>query len=67
MFQKKKLEMYLLLSANYRKNEYDTCASLADKRDPDGSLIYPNMQSNAEFWDDMDKFINGLLSKIYTR
>ena len=42
-----KLEMFLHMTTQYRKNELDTCQSLAQEKQPDGSDKYPNMLENA--------------------
>lgn len=44
------LDFYLLVTTNYRKGEYEACERLAKKRNEDGTLEFPNMPSNADFW-----------------
>lgn len=44
------LDVYLLMTTNYRKDEYEACESLAKERNEDGTLKFPNMPNNANFW-----------------
>lgn len=62
-----RLEMYLLMSTNYRQGEYDACVSLSERLEPDGSLTFPNMPSNANFWKEMNEFIDDMLGRIRAR
>lgn len=43
------LEIYLLMTTNYRKGERETWESLAKEQNEDGTLKFPNAPSNADF------------------
>ena len=51
------LDFYLLITTKYRKNEYEVCESLAKERNKDGTLKFPNMPSNADFYKKQNKTI----------
>lgn len=51
------LDLYLLMTTNYRKNEYEACESLAKERNEDGTLKFPNMPNNANFWKEQNETI----------
>lgn len=44
------LEVYLLITTNYRRREVEACERLSREVDENGSSRYPNMKSNAEWW-----------------
>ena len=44
------LDMYILMTTNYREREIAACERLAKETNEDGTLKYPKMPGNAEWW-----------------
>lgn len=57
------LNIYLLMTTNYRKGEQEACEHLAKERNEDGTIKFPNMQSDAVFWKKQNEEIEKI-SKI---
>jgi len=62
-----KLRCYLLMTTRYREGELEACKRLAEECEPDGSLSFPNMPSNAKFWEEMNTMIEAIGEKIDKR
>lgn len=62
-----RLAVYLLMTTNYRKGELEACRSLAEYKDENGNPEYPNMASNAKFWEEMNAFIEKVQKAIDSR
>lgn len=56
------LNFYILMTAKYREGEIEACSQLAQEKKEDGNIKYPNMKSNAEWWENA----HGELSRICT-
>lgn len=48
--QARLLKLYLFLTTNDRKNEFETCQRLAQEKYENGSPRFPNMAGNADWW-----------------
>lgn len=55
------LDLYLLMTTNYRKGEREAWESLAKERTEDGTLKFPNAPSNAVFWKEQNETIENIL------
>ena len=58
------LTTYLLLSKNHREGEAKAWAELAEEREEDGSVKYPNVASNAQFWKETNEALEEIRKKI---
>lgn len=52
------LSLYLAMTTKYRKREREAWEELAAKKNPDGTLKFPNAPDNAAFWAQMEQSIN---------
>lgn len=59
-----KLHIYLLTTANYRKEQISTWEELARKTNTDGSPEYPNAAGNAEYLRKLDRDLSEIAQKI---
>ena len=59
-----KLTTYLLWSKNHREGEAKAWAELAEEREEDGSVKYPNVASNAQFWKETNEALEEIRKKI---
>lgn len=48
-----KLECFLLMTTNYRRNEAEAWFKLAEEKNEDGTPCFKNARSNAEWWEDL--------------
>lgn len=55
------LDLYLLMTTNYRKGEREAWESLAKERNEDETLKFPNAPSNADFWKEQNETIENIL------
>ena len=55
---------YILMTTNYRKGEREAWLKLMQERRADGSIKFPNAESNARFWEDMEKDLDLIRRKI---
>lgn len=55
------LDLYLLMTTNYRKGEREAWESLAKERNEDETLKFPNAPSNADFWKKQNETIENIL------
>ena len=62
-----KLSVSILMTTQFRKGEIEACKSLAEEREPDGTLTFPNMPSNAKFWEEMNALLETIEEKIEKR
>ena len=58
------LTTYLLMSTQYREREAKAWAELAEEREKDGSVKYPNAESNVQFWRETIEALEGVRKKI---
>lgn len=58
------LTTYLLMSTQYREREAKAWAELAEEREKDGSVKYPNAESNVQFWRETIEALEGIRKKI---
>jgi hypothetical protein len=58
------LDMYLLMTTNYRKKEHDACQRFGSELDEHGNIKYPNIASNAIWWDDAIKTIDEIIELL---
>lgn len=56
--QASKLKMYLLMTTSYRNGEETACKELGTELNADGSLVYPNLKANGEWWEQTNKAID---------
>lgn len=61
------LRMFLLMTTNYRRGEQESCASLATETNEDGTLIFPKMENNAQWWQDCIETIDAITAKMEIR
>lgn len=54
------LTCFLLMTTNYRKDELEACRKLSEEHREDGSVRFPQMESNARWWEKA----NAQLTKI---
>ena len=59
-----KLECYFLMTSEFRKNEIETWGELAERKDENGNPVFSHAESNANFWREMDEFINNLYNEM---
>lgn len=62
--QASKLEMVLRMTTRYRKEEEAACKALGEEKNADGTLRYPNIRSNGEWWEEANKAIEEILTII---
>lgn len=55
------LDLYLLMTTNYRKGEREAWESLAKERNENGTLKFPNASSNADFWKKQNETIENII------
>lgn len=55
------LDLYLLMTTNYRKGEHEAWESLTKERNEHGTLKFPNAPSNADFWKKQNETIENIL------
>lgn len=58
------ITFYILMTTNYRKGEREAWLQLMQERRADGSIKFPNAESNARFWADMEKDLDAIRRKI---
>ena len=58
------LSCYLLMTTNYRKDEAEACQRLSQEKEEDGTLRFPNMESNARWWEKTNIEINDIQKAI---
>lgn len=58
------LQMFLLMTTNYRRGEQESCASLATETNEDGNPTFPKMADNARWWQDCIETIDAITEKI---
>lgn len=58
------LRTFLLMSTNFRKDEANAWAKLAQEKKEDGSPRFPNAEGNIQFWKDMQEDIEEILRRI---
>ena len=58
------LEVYLLISTRYRKDEAKACRELGSELNDDGQLKYPNIAANADWWDKTIGIISSILDVL---
>lgn len=61
------LRMFLLMTTNYRRGEQESCARLATETDDDGSLTFPKMANNAQWWQGCIDTIDAITEKMGVR
>lgn len=61
------LTTYLLMSTQYREREAKAWAELAEEREKDGSVKYPNAGSNAQFWRETIEALEEIRKKMHSR
>ena len=61
------LSMFLRMTQKYRQDERDAWQNLSQQKKEDGAPLYPNAESNTEFWNRMIHDINGMITAIDTR
>ena len=55
---------YILMTTQYRKGERGAWLELMQERRADGSIKFPNAESNARFWADMEKDLDLIRREI---
>lgn len=58
------LKMVLLLTTRHRKNEEDACKRLGTELNEAGTLKYPNMKLNGEWWEQTNAIIEEIVELI---
>lgn len=58
------LNVYILISAKYRKEEASGWEQLATELNEDGSLKYPNAPNNAHYFIDLEARLQAILKKF---
>lgn len=58
------LATYLLMSTQYRKDEFEACHALAQERREDGSVKFPKMEGNAAWWEKAEKQLSEIQKAI---
>ena len=58
------LSMFLLLSTGYREEEEATCKRLGAETQEDGTLLYPNLKANGEWWEETNAIIKKIQNKL---
>ena len=58
------ITLYILMTTNYRKGEREAWLKLIQERRADGSIKFPNAESTARFWEDMEKDLDLIRRKI---
>lgn len=61
------LRMFLLMTTNYRRDEQESCARLATETDDDGTLTFPKMSNNAQWWQGCIDTIDAITEKMGVR
>lgn len=59
-----KLVCYLIMSTNYREGERDAWAKLAEEKDANGELLFPNAAGNAAYWSELCVKLDEIRRKI---
>lgn len=58
------VQMYILMTTQYRQGEIVTFSELAREMNEGGNPRYPNAASNAEWWKKADAELNGIAERI---
>ena len=58
------LHFFLLITEKYRKDEQEACESLSKRKKADGTLEFPKMKSNAEFWEKKNENIDEIIKIV---
>ena len=61
------LEVYIRMTTKHRKEERECWEGLAKEKDENGDSIFKNAQSNAEFYDSLEKTLQEILQAIDRR
>ena len=56
--------MALILTAKYREREETASKELGEEREEDGTLRFPNMKSNGEWWEKTNKAIEEIRAML---
>ena len=56
------LEMVLRLTTKYRMEEEAACKRIGEEENDDGTLEYPNIRSNGEWWEAANKTIKDVIT-----
>jgi len=62
--QRRALNMVLILTAKYREGEEAASKELGEERGADGTLRFPNMKSNGEWWEKINKAIEEIRTML---
>lgn len=58
------LDVFLLITTNYRKKELEACERLSRRLDEEGNIRYPDMKSNAQYWKKQSEIIEEVQKAI---
>ena len=58
------MNFYILMTTKYREDEIKACSELAQEKKEDGSIKYPSMKSNAEWWENTNRELNYISTVI---
>lgn len=61
------LDIFLMMTTNYRTKERDGWRKLAEEKDEYGCLVWRNAERNADFWQNQIELVNRVRASINAR
>ena len=59
-----RLEIFLIMSRNYRKEEFKAWLEVSQRVDENGNPTFKNAKANAEFWKEQDQTMEKIISVL---